>query len=447
VSFFLTTTLAAVVGATPFYNGPYLQRLSPTSVEVRVELDAPAAANLEVLGGPGKRRTVTDPTATFHAFRVDGLEPQTTYRYVVRAGAFESEVGEFVTAPTEDSRAPFAFVVYGDTRSNDQVHAAVVRAIGAESFDFLVNTGDFVAAGGERPLWHDFFRIEADLLRDHAVFACIGNHELVSDEAATNFLTYFGAREPTDAGRVEVYSSFRWAGARFFLLNAFQDWGKGELAWLDQELVKADTEPGLTERFIIVHRSPWSSGHHGDDVKMLATGVPEMLVRHHVDIVFAGHDHMYERGEWKGLKYVITGGAGAPLYPDITPKPSSRRAEATYNFVKVTVDGDAVHLVARRPDGSTIESCGFHHGASWDCEGDASSSASGVPKTQPSQTQPAHQPPPRPTDSDSSGGGAKPSRCSCEVPGGPSAPGAEGALAIALAWLVSARRRARRGAC
>jgi acid phosphatase type 7 len=441
VSLLLTTTLAAVVGATPFYNGPYLQGLSSTSVEVRVELDAPAAANLEILGGPGKRRTVTDAGATFHSFRVDGLEPQTTYRYVVRAGAFESEVGELVTAPPEDSRAPFAFVVYGDTRSNDQAHAAVVRAIGRESFDFLVNTGDFVAAGGERAQWHDFFRIEADLLRDHCVFACVGNHELVNDEAATNFLTYFGPREPTDGGHVELYSSFRWASARFFLLNAFQDWGQGELAWLERELVKADAEPGLSERFVVVHRSPWSSGHHGDDTKMLAAGVPELLVRHHVDVVFAGHDHMYERGEWKGLKYVITGGAGAPLYPDITPKPSSRRAEATYNFVRVTVDGDAAHILARRPDGSTIESCGFRHGASWDCEADASSAPDG-PKARPSPS--PHEPAPSPTASNSSRGDAKPSRCWCDVPGGPAAPGAEGALALALAAIVAARQARRR---
>jgi acid phosphatase type 7 len=447
VTLFLAATLAAVsagaapaVGSTPFTNGPYLQNLASSSVEVRVELDAPAAANLEILDGAGKKRTIPGSSATFHVFRADGLAPQTSYRYIVRAGAFESPLGQFVTAPPDDSRAPFAFIVYGDNRSNDQAHAAVVRAIQQQSFDFLVNSGDFVAAGGERAQWHAFFAVEADLLRDHCVFACVGNHELVEDQAATNFLAYFGARATTDAGQVDLYSSFRWANARFFLLNAFQDWGQGELSWLRRELEKADAEPGVSTRVVVVHRSPWSSGHHGDDVKALAAGVPELLVRHHVDLVFAGHDHMYERGEWMGLKYVTSGGGGAPLDPDITPKPSTRRAEATYNFVRVSVEGDDVKVVAQRPDGSTIESCGFRHGASWDCDGDASSSPR-APLAPPSASQvPSSVSEAKPGQAAS--GSATPSRCACDVAGARSAPGAW-ALLLGALGLAARRRRPR----
>jgi MYXO-CTERM domain-containing protein len=206
------------------------------------------------------------------------------------------------------------------------------------------------------------------------------------------------------------------------------------------ELEKADTEPGVATRVVVVHRSPWSSGHHGDDLKALAAGVPELLVRHHVDLVFAGHDHMYERGEWKGLKYVISGGGGAPLYPDITPKPSTRRAEATYNFVRVSVEGDEVKIVAQRPDGSTIESCGFRHGASWDCDGDASTlppastappSASQVPSSV-GEAKPGQ----------AASGSASPSRCACDVPGVRSAPGAW-ALLLGALGLAARRRRPR----
>jgi hypothetical protein len=421
-----------------------LQHLSATSVEVRVELDMPAAATLEVLDGAGKKRTAAEPAAAFHSFFLDGLAPQTSYRYLVRAGAFESPLGEFVTAPPDDGRAPFSFIVYGDNRSNERAHAAVVRAIEGQAFDFLVNTGDFVAAGSDHAEWHVFFAAEANLLRDHCVFACIGNHELVQDEAATNFLTYFGARGAGDAGHVDLFGSFRWASARFFLLNAFQDWSKGELAWLRAELEKADTETGLALRVVVVHRSPWSSGHHGDDARALAAGVPELLVRHHVDLVFAGHDHMYERGEWKGLKYVISGGGGAPLYPDITAKASTRRVEATYNFVRVSVEGDAVKLMALRPDGSTIESCGFRRGQSWDCDGGAANQgAASVQSATTESSRPAHELTPAPADS----GGSHPSRCACEVPGAGSAPGVRGALALcmlAFASVLSRVRRARR---
>jgi predicted phosphodiesterase len=420
----------------PFYNGPYLQNLAATSVEVRFELDAPAPATLEIASGAEKARAIADPAAAFHSIRIDGLAPQTPYRYVVRVGGAASPEGHFVTAPTDDTRTPFTFLLYGDSRSNDEAHAAVVRAMGKRSFDFLVNTGDFVAAGGERPLWHTFFSIEADLLRDHAVFACVGNHELLEDESASNFLTYFGPRAGGDPGHVELYRSFRWQGARFFMLNAFQDWSHGELSWLRRELDRADAEPGLSARIVVVHHSPWSAGHHGDDAKMLAAGVPDLLVRHHVDVVLAGHDHIYERGEWKELKYVISGGSGAPLYPDIHPKPSSRRDEATYNFVRVTVDGDAVRMIAERPDGSTIEACGFRGGGSWDCDGDARGpdpSAADRPPGSSAEARPAPPPAQEP---------AAQSRCGCSVPGIASSPSALFPVALGGITLAVRRRRA-----
>jgi predicted phosphodiesterase len=433
----LALTLGALGGTAaasheaPIANGPYLHRLSSTSVEIRLEVGTPGEATVEVEGPSGTKRTLTSPTATFHSFHVDGLAPETRYRYVVRAGEFYAPPGEFVTAPRDDSRAPFAFVAYGDTRTNDQAHAAVVAAIEQQSFDFLVNTGDFVAAGGERPLWHAFFSIEKDLLRNHCVFACVGNHELVEDEAASNFLAYFG---PNEAGSA-LYGSFRWAEARFFLLNAFQEWGQGEISWLQRELDKADSEPNLTWRIVVVHHSPWSSGRHGADAKMLAAGVPELLVRHRVDLLLAGHDHIYERGEAKGLKYLISGGGGAPLYTEMSGERSTRHFEATYHFLRVAVDADSLRVVAKRPDGSIVETCGFGRGQSWDCD----------PQGTPSGSAAEVSPPRAPTFDAPTPDAKGASRCACRVPGvdrnQPAAPiVAFGALAVSV---VSGRRSRR----
>jgi predicted phosphodiesterase len=415
-----------------FLNGPYLQHLSPTSVDIRVELVAPGAATVEVGTEPGPeatKRTLANPSAVLQTFHLDGLSPATRYRYVVHAGAAVAPTGEFVTAPKNDSRAPFAFLIYGDTRSNDQVHAAVVKAITQQPFEFLVNTGDVVAAGGEHALWHDFFSIEKDLLRDHCVFACVGNHELAEDDAASNYLAYLG---PNETGSLVPYGTFRWARARFFLLNAFQDWGQGELSWLQRELDKADTEPDLAWRIVVVHHSPWSSGRHGDDTKMLAAGVPELLIRHRVDLVVAGHDHIYERGESKGLKYLISGGGGAPLYKERNAEPSTRFFDASYNFVRASAEGDTFQTVAQRPDGSTIETCGFHRGEGWDCDAKPGSKASvTVPPSTSVSSPPTTASPPETKLS---------SRCGCHLPGARGGPDSPfllglGSLAFVLAWI------------
>jgi acid phosphatase type 7 len=422
----------------PFFNGPYLQHVSSASADIRVELDPPGPATVEVSAGDGpeitKRTLTTAQTVrgvvTFH---VDGLLPATRYRYVVHAGSVSAPAGELVTAPKDETLAPFAFVVYGDTRSNERVHAAVVGAIQKEAFEFLVNTGDYVVAGGERALWHEFFSIEKDLLRDHCVFACIGNHELAEDQAASNYLAYLG---PNETGSAVPYGTFRWGRARFFLLNAFQDWGQGELSWLQRELDKADSEPNLTWRIVVVHHSPWSSGRHGNDAKMLEAGVPELLVRHHVDLVFAGHDHIYERGESKGLKYMISGGGGAPLYTERIEAAPTRHFEAAYNFVRVSFEGELARTVAKRVDGSLIETCGFKRGDSWNCD------PKETPSTSPATTQASTTP--------SSAPGIKPtaSPCGCRIPGPPTneGPFALGLAALATAFIRSrgSRRRAAR---
>jgi hypothetical protein len=116
---------------------------------------------------------------------------------------------------------------------------------------------------------------------------------------------------------------------------------------------------------------------------MIAGHVDDLLRSHHVDLVLAGHDHIYERGDAGGLKYVITGGGGAPLYRDNTVLPSTRKLEATYHYVLTTLTDDALSIVARRADGSLLEECSAGHTGSWRCDPPppAPAVASGAPPT------------------------------------------------------------------
>lgn len=306
-------------------KGPYLAGLTDTGVEVRFELDTAAPAGVELTGGEGTgdgaaARTVADASASMHAVHVTGLEPGKGYDYVVRAGGAAVGKGHFVTAPRADAGSPVKFLVYGDTRSDEAAHAALVRAMLATPSDFLVNTGDIVADGGSADDWQQFFQVEQPLLRDRALFLCIGNHELYDDKAGSTFARYCGYADPGDtAATPQPYGTMRWGDARLFLLNGMHDWQHGtEREWLERELTRADTEAGLVWRIAVVHHGPWSSGPHGGNAKLLDAKVPELLAAHKVDLLLAGHDHIYERGEHGGsapLKYVISGGGGAPLYP------------------------------------------------------------------------------------------------------------------------------------
>ncbi|HEY4015875.1 MAG TPA: metallophosphoesterase [Polyangiaceae bacterium] len=352
-------------------NGPYLTELSEASVDVRFELSTPSAASIELRddGTPdGRARAFADATATtMHVVAATGLSPAKGYAYTVRVRGKVVGEGHFTTLPAPGtSPAPVRFVVYGDDRSDADAHAAVVHAIAASPSDFLVNTGDLVADGGLAEDWRSFFRIEAPLLRDRALFVSIGNHELYDDRAGANFARYFGFARPGEVAR--TYGTVRAGGTRFFFLNAMHDWSGGEeREWLERELARADAEPGLLWRIAVTHHGPWSAGPHGPNTALLAAHVPELLAAHHVDLLVSGHDHIYERGVGEGMKYLVSGGGGAPLYP-IKPTPTTRKAEAVYHFVEVSAGADAVRIVARRVDGSVIDQCGFRKGTDWDCD-------------------------------------------------------------------------------
>ena len=365
---------------TPIVKGPYLQELGPTGVTVRAELDPPSSATLEATHeGDAAIVVVDNDVQAFHSFRVDKLKPLTHYRYVLRTGGGASYKGELTTAPapasTPDAAQPFTFLIYGDNRSDDAGHALVVRAMLQTPADFLVHTGDFVQSGGNPLDWQTFFEIERPMLQSRCVFSCVGNHELFSDQSAVSYTRYFG---PSAGGR--LYSTFRWGNARFFMLNAFHDWNAGdERSWLEKELTSADSEAGLTWRVAVVHHGPWSSGPHGSSPTLVPARIPQLLAQHKIDLVVSGHDHIYERGDAMGLRYVVSGGGGAPVYRDIKPLASTRKVEATHHFVEVSVTSDAVKLATKRSDGSLLEKCGFTKKAGWDCDVAAAAAASVAP--------------------------------------------------------------------
>lgn len=422
----LATESAQARAATPFSKGPYLQSLGGSGVTVKVELDAPGPASLEIYAaGEGRRvAEAKSPDAKdFHVLRAEGLLPGTSYDYRVLRGDMKSELGRFTTAPSGD--APFRFLVYGDSRSDPAAHAAIVRGLLAAPGDFLINTGDMVLAGKDPSDWKTFFAIEAPLLRDRCVFACVGNHELSRGDPAGEvaFLRYFsGADEHGE--RTRLYGSFRWSNTRFFLLNAMDTWTGAERDWLRDELDRAAYEPGLVHRIAVLHHGPFSSGPHGGNAALTRAGVVTLLAKGRIDLVLAGHDHVYERGDGEGLKYIVSGGAGAPLYEHKHSAPQTIAFESVHHFIEAAIDGPSVTIVARRVDGSVIESCGFRGSAPWTCDAaptPPASVATSAPKGSPAQ----------PTKR----------ACGCSVPGDRSAAPAPLAAALGLLGLLARRRR------
>lgn len=448
-------TFAAIILATgtagatgPITKGPWIQKVTPTSAIIRVEVDPPTPVTVELGIGsagsdPSRARVLeSKETRALHSIVVDKLDPATRYAFTVRAGGAQ-KYGAVTTAP-EDPLAPFRFLVFGDNRTDDAAHAAVVRAMASASADFFVHTGDFVANGGSAPEWQTFFDIEAPIMRDRCVFSCVGNHELV-DGAGMQYVRYFGPADgpaPVTVTPESLNGSFRWGNARFFLVNGMVSYAAGQASrdWLEKALASAADEKGIVWRIVVTHHGPWSSGPHGDNTRFRDAGIPDLLRKHKVDLVLAGHDHIYERGFADGLAYFVSGGGGAPVYKVKTKSPFSRRTESVRHFIEASVSAVAIQFAATRPDGTVIERCGLRKGEGWDCDGAPASAASGPGGASSGGS------------SGSAGGSTGGSKCGCRVVGGngaergeePSGPLAGPTwvvLAFGLAMSLVARRR------
>jgi hypothetical protein len=212
----------------------------------------------------------------------------------------------------------------------------------------VVNTGDMVGESNDSE-WQTFFNIEYPLLLTTPMFPTMGNHEHDYGEDET-FARLFPLG---DAARFSgrVYS-FDYGSAHFSVLDSNGDLGD-QSGWLENDLALADAR-GQTS-FITLHFGPvcgCSGFQHGsnDDAGV----VVEIAARHHVAVVFSGHNHLYERGVSRGVAYVVTGGGGAPLMA--TGTIGSTRATFSQNhYVLVDFNGQALHLSAKTPDGILLD--------------------------------------------------------------------------------------------
>jgi predicted phosphodiesterase len=369
------------IAAPSFTKGPYLQALGQKAVTIKVEVSTPETVTIELTGPAGFHATRSSESAKkFHSVRIDGLSPGTTYNYKVASNGTESAPASFTTAPSENK--PFKFVVFGDNRSDAAMHAGVVRLIEKAPADFLLHTGDMVQTGDNESEWQEFFGVENKLLASRCLFASVGNHELTAPDPTgqVNFLKYFATIEDDGRERPHLYGSFRWSNTRFFMLNAMDTWTGEERDWLKSELAAAMNEPGLVHRIAVLHHGPFSSGRHGGNARLIANGIVDIFRDNKVDLVLAGHDHLYERGEGQGIKYIVSGGAGAPLYSRGKTTPETQKFESVNHYLEVAIDGDAVSVDARRVSGSVIEHCAFKGLEKWSCNGPDEKPASVAPR-------------------------------------------------------------------
>lgn len=316
-----------------FNAGPYLNYATQKSINILWETDREATAVVEYgLRLPLDQSVVIEEPARIQEITLEGLEPQSSYFYRVRAGAggeeIDSGVLTFQTAVLDGT--PFSFAVIGDTEARPHVNSRISRLIWGERPNFMLNVGDLTDGGMQHHKFewnYEYFVGMTQLNSRVPAFPVPGNGE--ADLFWYN--RYHVLPEP------EAYYSFRYGHAEFFMLDSNQRResfapGGEQYEWLEQALENSTA----TWKFVAHHHPTYTMeendyGNAWEEPTTLgdldARQILPLYEGMGVDMVFFGHIHSYERtlpikagmiDVQNGVVHLLAGGGGGNL-EDFSP--------------------------------------------------------------------------------------------------------------------------------
>jgi predicted phosphodiesterase len=313
----LRTARSLLGGATGLEQprGPYVQGVTASSAVICWVSQHPGSGVVEYGKTPELGCKETDPRVRRrHVVALAALDPGSTYHYRVE-GVGGSSSGCFRTAPVgDDSR--FSFAVVGDSGSGGKGQLAVAALLERLRPDLVLHTGDVVyPAGQERHYDRRFFAPYRNLIKTVPLFPVLGNHDVRKGNGAA-FLENF--HPPLGSpGSTKRYYSFDWGNTHFVALDSELYHGdRGSNPEEQRDFLERDLATTRKRwKVAFLHRSPYGSSRHGGDEKVREDLEP-LFVKHGADLVFSGHDHVYERTvPITGVTYVVSGGGGRRLYP------------------------------------------------------------------------------------------------------------------------------------
>lgn len=237
-------------------------------------------------------------------------------------------------------------LVIGDSGTGDSAQIDVARQMANVRakfpYDFAIMLGDNMY-GSERP--QDYSRkFEAPFktLLDAKIefHAALGNH----DDPNQRFY------KPFNLGG-QRYRTFKKGNARFFVLDSnYMD--PEQLQWLEKELQAS----GSDWKIPYFHHPIYTAATRGPSLE-LRTVLEPLFLKYGVNVVFTGHEHLYERLKpQKGIHYFVAGGSAKLRRGDLQ---KSAQTEVGYDndrtFMLVEIAGDTLHFQTLTRSGTTID--------------------------------------------------------------------------------------------
>jgi len=339
-------------------KGPYL--IKPGNEKIIVRWETNDSLNCSLLYGitqitkhssPAILRGVKNDGYLYEA-KLNELNPGTKYNYQVLLADSATGLHHFKTSRVDQDS--FTFAAIGDSRSNPDIFSRIVNGIQKKNPDFIISMGDIVETGSDYKQWNKYYFSVAHNLIDHIpLISTLGDHETNGDdgELFRHFLL-------TNEMRDKQWFSFDYGTAHFISLDYRHPNDPEMINWFIRDISGSNAR----WKFVYFHRPVYNLGGHRS---MWGREVwPELFRKYKVDMVFAGHSHIYERfypvrpekksDSWP-VTYITTGGAGADLY-DVTNSEYLAVAESVNHYIYISIVNNVLQLQAIRNDGSTLDS-------------------------------------------------------------------------------------------
>jgi 3',5'-cyclic AMP phosphodiesterase CpdA len=260
-----------------------------------------------------------------------------------------------LTLPNSDRSIKFAII--GDSgrgwKPQHEVAAQMAAYHRLFPFDFVLMAGDNIYEG---PATEEDYRIKfeepyRELLEANVKFyAALGNHD------DTNQIYY----KPFNMGGKRYYTFVppvdpitRWdTRVRFFAIDS---------TYLDREqtqwLARETSQSRANWKIAFMHHPLYTSGRYTLAARGIRFALESTLVTGGVDVVFSGHEHIYQRAEpQNGILYFITGGAGSLREGDASPSSQIARAyDRDYHFMLAEINDDGFFFQAINRVGATVD--------------------------------------------------------------------------------------------
>jgi hypothetical protein len=265
---------------------------------------------------------------------------------LVAIAALWTATAQEITLPNAPTSLKFG--VIGDSGSGDRgqydVANQMARFHAKFPFDQVIMLGDNIYGGQSAQDLVQKFSLPYKALLDAGVkfHASLGNHD-----------DPLNRRYPLWNMGGELYYTYVSKNVRFFALDSNKIDQK-ELAWLENELKNARED----WKICFFHHPLYSDGGtHGSAIDVRVVFEP-LFVTYGVNVVFAGHDHFYERiTPQKGIHHFVEGASGQLRKGDARPSAMNAKSfDRDMSFMLVEIGGNQLSFQVISRTGETVDS-------------------------------------------------------------------------------------------